>query len=167
MTIEVEPNDPARRTSPRVIPPGKKETAAADLIKALDDISLSIAPGEWVAMMGPSGSGKSTMVNLIGCLDRPTSGEIWLDGQNVASLSAVRPEPRPRRNHRLRLSAISHDPVSHRRRERHARAILSQHDRRKRSAGSSRSRGPAKTAPATCLRSFPEASSSVFALPAR
>ena len=58
------------------------------LIKALDDISLSIAPGEWVAMMGPSGSGKSTMVNLIGCLDRPTTGEIWLDGQNVASLSA-------------------------------------------------------------------------------
>ncbi len=39
-------------------------------------------------MMGPSGSGKSTMVNLIGCLDRPTTGEIWLDGQNVASLSA-------------------------------------------------------------------------------
>src|SRR5579862_47749 len=60
----------------------------ASLIKALDDVSLAIAPGEWVAMMGPSGSGKSTMVNLIGCLDRPTSGEIWLDGQNVASLNA-------------------------------------------------------------------------------
>src|ERR1700686_3648207 len=59
------------------------------LINALDDISLSIAPGEWVAVMGPSGSGKSTMVNLIGCLDRPTSGEIWLDGQNVANLSAA------------------------------------------------------------------------------
>src|SRR4030088_1526396 len=57
------------------------------LINALDDISLSIAPGEWVAVMGPSGSGKSTLVNLIGCLDRPTSGEIWLDGRNVANLS--------------------------------------------------------------------------------
>src|SRR5712671_1123842 len=58
------------------------------LINALDDISLSISAGEWVAMMGPSGSGKSTTVNLIGCLDRPTSGEIWLDGRNVANLSA-------------------------------------------------------------------------------
>src|SRR3979411_1603596 len=58
------------------------------LINALDDISLSIAPGEWVAVMGPSGSGKSTLVNLIGCLDRPSSGEIWLDGENVANISA-------------------------------------------------------------------------------
>ena len=58
------------------------------IINALDDISLSISAGEWVAMMGPSGSGKSTTVNLIGCLDRPTSGEIWLDGKNVAGLSA-------------------------------------------------------------------------------
>src|SRR6267154_3562871 len=58
------------------------------MINALDDISLSISAGEWVAMMGPSGSGKSTTVNLIGCLDRPTTGEIWLDGKNVAGLSA-------------------------------------------------------------------------------
>ena len=65
-----------------------KEERNGGLIKALDKISLSIAPGEWVAMMGPSGSGKSTMVNLIGCLDRPTTGEIWLDGENVASISA-------------------------------------------------------------------------------
>src|SRR5467141_190070 len=59
------------------------------LINALDDISLSIAPGEWVAVMGPSGSGKSTLVNLIGCLDRPSSGQIWLDGVNVAGLSSA------------------------------------------------------------------------------
>ena len=68
--------------------PAKEESNGGGLINALDSISLSIAPGEWVAMMGPSGSGKSTMVNLIGCLDRPTTGEIWLDGENVASISA-------------------------------------------------------------------------------
>jgi len=69
-------------------PAREEQKGGAGLIKALDDISLSIAPGEWVAMMGPSGSGKSTMVNLIGCLDRPSGGEIWLDGKNVASLCA-------------------------------------------------------------------------------
>ena len=58
-------------------------------IRALDDFSLTVAPGEWVSIMGPSGSGKSTLVNLVGCLDRPTNGEIWLDGQNVANISAV------------------------------------------------------------------------------
>ena len=58
-------------------------------IHALDHISLHVAPGEWLSIMGPSGSGKSTLVNLIGCLDRPSSGEIWLDGQNVAGISAA------------------------------------------------------------------------------
>jgi len=57
-------------------------------IHALDHISLHVAQGEWLSIMGPSGSGKSTLVNLIGCLDRPTSGEIWLDGQNVAGMSS-------------------------------------------------------------------------------
>lgn len=63
--------------------------APGGMIRALDDFSLSVAPGEWVSIMGPSGSGKSTLVNLIGCLDRPSSGEIWLDGQDVANISAV------------------------------------------------------------------------------
>ena len=58
-------------------------------VRALDDFSLSVAPGEWLAIMGPSGSGKSTLVNLIGCLDHPTTGEIWLDGRNVAKISAA------------------------------------------------------------------------------
>jgi putative ABC transport system ATP-binding protein len=58
-------------------------------IRALDHISLHVAPGEWLSIMGPSGSGKSTLVNLIGCLDRPTAGEIWLDGQNVVSVSSA------------------------------------------------------------------------------
>jgi putative ABC transport system ATP-binding protein len=69
--------------------PAQAEQNNGGLIRALDDISLELAPGEWVAIMGPSGSGKSTLVNLIGCLDRPTSGEIWLDGENVAGLSAA------------------------------------------------------------------------------
>jgi putative ABC transport system ATP-binding protein len=68
--------------------PARAEENGGALINALDGISLSIAAGEWVAVMGPSGSGKSTLVNLIGCLDRPASGEIWLDGTNVAHLSA-------------------------------------------------------------------------------
>ena len=68
--------------------PAQEESKDSGRIRALDEISLSIAPGEWVAMMGPSGSGKSTMVNLIGCLDRPSAGEIWLDGENVANFSA-------------------------------------------------------------------------------
>ncbi len=61
--------------------------ASGSVIHALDNFSLSVEPGEWIAIMGPSGSGKSTLVNLIGCLDRPTSGEIWLDGEEVANIS--------------------------------------------------------------------------------
>jgi len=68
--------------------PAKEDEKNGGQIRALDNVSLSVAPGEWVAMMGPSGSGKSTMVNLIGALDRPSSGEIWLDGENVANFSA-------------------------------------------------------------------------------
>src|ERR1700757_4465411 len=62
--------------------------ANGGVIRALDNFSLAVAPGEWVSIMGPSGSGKSTLVNLIGCLDRPTTGEIWLDSQNLANISA-------------------------------------------------------------------------------
>src|SRR5271169_2963535 len=56
-------------------------------IHALDHISLHVEAGEWLSIMGPSGSGKSTLVNLIGCLDRPSSGEIWLAGEDVARIS--------------------------------------------------------------------------------
>jgi putative ABC transport system ATP-binding protein len=59
------------------------------VVRALDHASFSIVAGEWVAITGPSGSGKSTLVNLIGCLDRPTQGELAIDGVSTSSMSAA------------------------------------------------------------------------------
>jgi len=68
----------------KVYPAKPGQDAAA--VRALDQVSLEVADGEWLAVMGPSGSGKSTLANLIGCLDRPTSGTILIDGQEAGAL---------------------------------------------------------------------------------
>jgi putative ABC transport system ATP-binding protein len=60
------------------------------LVTALNDVSFQINQGEYCAIMGASGSGKSTAMNIIGCLDRPSSGNYFLDGENVAQLSSDR-----------------------------------------------------------------------------
>lgn len=57
-----------------------------EAVKALDDISFTLHEGEFVAIIGPSGSGKSTLMNMLGCLDSPTSGSYLLDGKEVSSL---------------------------------------------------------------------------------
>lgn len=64
------------------------KTGESELI-VLKDISLEINKGEFVAIIGPSGSGKSTLMHIIGALDRPTSGNYFLDGQNILKLSEI------------------------------------------------------------------------------
>lgn len=65
----------------KIYNPGENE------VRALDDVSLDIGQGEFVAIIGQSGSGKSTFMNMLGCLDVPTSGHYFLNGKDVSSLS--------------------------------------------------------------------------------
>ncbi|MEM8873264.1 MAG: ABC transporter ATP-binding protein [Planctomycetota bacterium] len=68
----------------------KHYKVGGELIRALDGVSLDIQTNEYVALMGSSGSGKSTMMNILGCLDRPTAGSYELDGQRVDKMGAGR-----------------------------------------------------------------------------
>jgi len=65
----------------------KEYTMGSTVVRALDGVSLDVHEGEFVAVMGASGSGKSTFMNMLGCLDRPTSGTYMLAGEEVSSLS--------------------------------------------------------------------------------
>jgi putative ABC transport system ATP-binding protein len=80
--------EPAATDGPVIVTRGLTRDYAleGEVVHALRGVDLIIHRNEFVAVMGPSGSGKSTLMNLIGCLDTPTSGEYWLSGQRVSDL---------------------------------------------------------------------------------
>jgi len=70
----------------RVDEVSKVYTMGEQRVQALKDVSLQVERGDFVAIMGASGSGKSTFMNILGCLDTPSSGTYWLQGENVRGL---------------------------------------------------------------------------------
>ncbi|MDB4866860.1 MAG: transporter ATP-binding protein [Cohnella sp.] len=79
MTLSTEPLIRIERLS-------KQYEMGGETIRALDEVSLTVLPGDFLAIVGPSGSGKSTLMNVVGCLDTATSGDYWLDGEEVSRL---------------------------------------------------------------------------------
>ena len=80
------PGDAALLLELRRVTKSYQPEGDAPPLSVLRDASLSVRKGEAVAIIGPSGSGKSTLLNVVGTLDRPDAGEVWLDGQNLAGL---------------------------------------------------------------------------------
>ena len=70
----------------RIVDVAKRYVIGQNVVNALDGVSFGVRTGEFLAIMGSSGSGKSTMLNILGCLDRPSEGEYWLNGVNVAHM---------------------------------------------------------------------------------
>ncbi len=70
----------------RIVDVAKRYVIGQNVVNALDGVSFGVTAGEFLAIMGSSGSGKSTMLNILGCLDRPSEGEYWLNGVNVAHM---------------------------------------------------------------------------------
>jgi putative ABC transport system ATP-binding protein len=72
----------------RAVNLSKSYGPARAAVRAVRGVSVSVDPSSLVALAGPSGSGKTTLLNLIGCLDRPDAGEIWIEGRNISTLTA-------------------------------------------------------------------------------
>ena len=67
----------------------KEYRMGTNVLRALDGIDLEIYTGEYISLMGPSGSGKSTLFNMIGALDLPTAGKVFIDGQDMGQLLSL------------------------------------------------------------------------------
>jgi putative ABC transport system ATP-binding protein len=84
---QIAPASPARGPLIRAEAVSRVYQMGEQTVKALDGVSMDIADGEFVAIMGASGSGKSTMMNLIGALDRPTAGKLFIDGRDIGQMT--------------------------------------------------------------------------------
>src|SRR5436190_23253003 len=80
----------------------KHYATPAGLVRAVDGVTMEVEPGASVAVMGPSGCGKSTLLGLIGGLEAPTAGRVWVDGREISSL----PEPQRARHRRDELGLV-------------------------------------------------------------
>ena len=84
---------------------GRHYQMGSSTIKALDEVSVSVKKKDFILIIGPSGSGKSTMMNMIGALDYPTKGEIYLEGQNMRA-ARIRTRTNTRKQGGICLSDI-------------------------------------------------------------
>ena len=87
-------------------------------VTALDGISFKVERGEFISIMGPSGSGKSTLLNLMGCLDTPTSGDIYIGGTRTGDMSDKELTELPEGSHRIYFSVFQPLPIVEHHRER-------------------------------------------------
>ena len=79
-------------------------------VHALRGVSLRVTRGEFMGIIGPSGSGKSTLLGLIGGLDTPTGGKVYIDGTDITTYERARADAHPQREDRVRLSVLQPDP---------------------------------------------------------